>query len=81
MNHIFIDDILTSNHSSRAYDRSETQRPETGEIDRKHITRRIASARIAQHSKEEAVLVAGTVGKNENAFYGYIPPCCNWRWV
>lgn len=70
MNHIFIDDILyIESQFQGAYDRSEKIDPKTGEIDRKHVTRRIASVRIAYIPKEEIVLVAGTVGKETKMLF------------
>ena len=70
MEHLFLDDILyIESKFQGAYDVESKVDAKTGEIDRKHVTRKIERVRIAYLPKEEVMLIAGNVSKSQKMIF------------
>lgn len=70
MEHLFLDDILyIESRFQGAYDIESKLDAQTGEINRRHATRKIEAVRIAYLPNEEIVLVAGNVSKQKKMIF------------
>jgi hypothetical protein len=70
MEHLFLDNTLyIESKFQGAYDIGSKMDAATGEINRKHATRKIETVRIAYLPNEEAVLVAGNVSKAQKMIF------------
>jgi hypothetical protein len=64
MEHLFLDNVLyVESKFQGSYDIENKLDVATGEINRKHVSRKIETVRIAYLPEEEAVLIAGNVSK------------------
>lgn len=70
LEHLFLDDILyLESKFQGSYDVENKIDAKTGEIDRKHVTRKIDTVRMAYLPQEQVVLVAGTVSKQQKMIF------------
>ncbi len=70
MEYLFLDDILyLESKFQGSYDIQSKLNNETGEIDNKHVVRKIESVRIAYIPNEEVVLIAGNVSKQQKMIF------------
>ena len=70
MEHLFLDDILyIESKFQGSYDIESKLDAKTGEINRKHATRKIETVRIAYLPNEEVVLLAGNVSKPQKMVF------------
>lgn len=70
MEHLFLDDILyVESKFQGSYDIENKLDAATGEINRKHVSRKIETVRIAYIPEEEAVLIAGNVSKQQKMLF------------
>lgn len=70
MEHLFLNDILyVGSKFQGSYDIENKIDAKTGEINRKHVSRKIETVRIAYIPEEEVVLVAGNVSKQQKMLF------------
>jgi hypothetical protein len=70
MESAYIDDVLyLETQFQGSYDIGQKLDPETGEMNRKHISRRIETIRIAYIPNEEIMLIAGNVSKQQKMIF------------
>lgn len=70
MEYLFLDDILyLESKFQGSYDIQSKVNNETGEIDTKHVVRKIESVRIVYIPNEEIMLIAGNVSKQEKIIF------------
>ncbi len=70
MGNIVLDNILyVESKFQGSYDVSEKLDSKTGEIDKKHVVRKIETVRIAYLPNEEVVLVAGNTSKEQKMIF------------
>ncbi|MFA5131712.1 MAG: hypothetical protein WC444_00070 [Candidatus Paceibacterota bacterium] len=70
MEHLFLNDILyIESKFQGSYDVENKVDAKTGEINRKHVSRKIETVRIAYLPKEETVLIAGNVSKEQKIIF------------
>jgi hypothetical protein len=70
MEHLFLDNILyIESKFQGSYDIESKLDAETGEITRKHVTRKIEKVRIAYLPHEETILIAGNVSKTQKMIF------------
>lgn len=70
MEHLFLQDILyIESKFQGGYDVTPKLNNTTGEIERKHLSRKIETVRIAFLPKEELVLISGNVSKNQKLLF------------
>lgn len=70
LEHLFLDDIFyIESKFQGAYNIENKIDTKTGEIDKKHAVRKIETVRIAYLPKEEVVLVAGNVSKQQKMIF------------
>ena len=70
MEYLYLDDILyVESKFQGSFDITEKLDATTGEIDKRNVTRRIQTVRIAYLPKESVMLLSGTMGKEEKLTY------------
>lgn len=70
MEHLFLDGVLYIQSAFQgAYDVESKLDPASGEINRRHATRKIEKVRIAYHPEDEIVLLAGNVSKAQKLVF------------
>lgn len=70
MEHLFLDDVLyLESKFQGAYDVESKLDAKTGEINRRHVTRKIERVRIAYLPQEEIMLIAGNVSKPQKMIF------------
>lgn len=70
MEHLFLNDILyLESKFQGSYDIQDKIDNKTGEIDKKHVIRKIENVRIAYIPNEEIVLLAGNVSKQQKMIF------------
>lgn len=70
MENLYLDDILyVESKFQGSYDVQNKIDNKTGEIDKKHVVRKIETVRIAYIPNEEVVLVAGNVSKEQKQIF------------
>jgi len=70
MEHLFLQDILyIESKFQGGYDITPKLNNATGEIERKHLSRKIETVRIAFLPKEELVLISGNVSKSQKLLF------------
>ena len=70
MENLYLDDILyVESKFQGSYDVQNKIDSKTGEIDKKHVVRKIETVRIAYIPNEEVVLVAGNVSKEQKQIF------------